>query len=38
MGPGSTPFLRAARSSAVAVMRLLLQEGADPKMKTNDGP
>ena len=36
MGPGSTPFLRAARSSDVEVMRLLLGKGADPKMKTED--
>jgi ankyrin repeat protein len=36
MGPGSTPFLRAARSSDVEVMRILLEKGANPKMKTAD--
>jgi len=36
MGPGSTPFLRAARSSDVEVMKLLLEKGANPKMKTAD--
>ncbi|MCU1338251.1 MAG: ankyrin repeat protein [Bryobacterales bacterium] len=36
MGPGSTPFLRAARSSGVEVMKLLLENGANPKMKTAD--
>jgi uncharacterized protein len=36
MGLGSTPFLRAARSSDVEAMRVLLDKGADPKMKTAD--
>jgi ankyrin repeat protein len=33
---GATPFLRAAESGDVAVMRLLLEHGADPKIKTID--
>ena len=31
LGEGSTPFMRAAKSGDVAVMRLLLAAGADPK-------
>jgi ankyrin repeat protein len=36
VSPGATPFYRAARSADVAVMRLLLDKGADPKRPTND--
>lgn len=32
LGEGSTPFMRAAKSGDVAVMRLLLASGADPKL------
>ena len=34
MGAGATPFLRAAKSDDVEVMRLLLAKGADPKAAT----
>lgn len=34
---GSTPFLLAAKSVDVPLMRLLLQYGADPKLTTEDG-
>jgi ankyrin repeat protein len=34
---GATPFVRAAQSSDVELMRLLLKYGADPKMKTAHG-
>jgi len=34
---GQTPFLRAALSGDVALMRLLLEHGADPNLATNDG-
>jgi ankyrin repeat protein len=34
---GSTPFMRAARSGDAAMMRLLLENGADPKLNTKDG-
>jgi ankyrin repeat protein len=34
---GQTPFLRAALSGDVALMRLLLDHGADPNLGTNDG-
>jgi ankyrin repeat protein len=34
---GSTPFMRAARSGDAAVMRILLEAGADPKLSTKDG-
>jgi len=34
---GTTPFMRAARSGDAAVMRLLLEKGADPKLATKDG-
>jgi ankyrin repeat protein len=37
MGAGSTPFLRAARSSDLESMKLLLEHGADPKIATQDG-
>ena len=33
LGDGSTPFMRAAKSGDVAVMRLLLAAGADPLLK-----
>jgi ankyrin repeat protein len=32
LGEGSTPFMRAAKSGDVEVMRLLLEAGADPKL------
>ena len=34
---GQTPFLRAALSGDVTLMRLLLEHGADPNIATNDG-
>ncbi|HEV3332756.1 MAG TPA: ankyrin repeat domain-containing protein [Bryobacteraceae bacterium] len=34
--PGATPFYRAARSADLAVMRLLLEKGADPNRPSND--
>jgi ankyrin repeat protein len=34
---GQTPFLRAALSGDVAVMKLLLEKGADPAIATNSG-
>ena len=34
---GQTPFLRAALSGDVTLMRLLLEHGADPNLGTNDG-
>ena len=34
---GQTPFLRAALSGDVTLMRLLLEHGADPNLRTNDG-
>ena len=34
---GATPFVMAAKSADVPLMRVLLELGADPKMKTNDG-
>src|SRR5581483_11742503 len=34
---GATPFLRAAQSGDVALMNLLLEHGADPKIKTSNG-
>jgi ankyrin repeat protein len=34
---GQTPFIRAALSGDVAVMRLLLQHGADPNIATRQG-
>ena len=37
LGAGSTPLMRAARAGDAAVMRLLLQKGADPKLTTKDG-
>jgi len=35
--PGATPFLRAAQSSDVELMKLLLSKGADPKIRTSFG-
>jgi ankyrin repeat protein len=37
MGDGATPFLRAAKSSDIPVMKLLLEHGADPKVITRAG-
>ncbi|HZF28595.1 MAG TPA: ankyrin repeat domain-containing protein [Gammaproteobacteria bacterium] len=34
---GATPFLRAAQSSDIPLMQLLLEHGADPKLNTDDG-
>jgi len=34
---GATPFLRAAQSSDLTLMKLLLERGADPKLNTDDG-
>jgi len=34
---GQTPFIRAALSGDIQVMRLLLQHGADPNLATNQG-
>ena len=34
---GATPFLRAAQSSDVTLMKLLLAHGADPKIATKNG-
>jgi uncharacterized protein len=34
---GQTPFLRAALSGDVTLMRLLLEHGADPNLGSNDG-
>jgi len=34
---GQTPFLRAAFSGDVAAMKLLLENGADPKIETEEG-
>jgi len=37
MGEGATPFLRAAKSADIALMNLLLDKGADPKVVTKAG-
>jgi ankyrin repeat protein len=37
LGEGSTPFMRAAKSGDVAVMRLLLAAGADPTLTQPNG-
>jgi ankyrin repeat protein len=37
IGEGSTPFMRAAKSGDIAVMRLLLARGADPKAAAKNG-
>ncbi len=34
---GTTPLMRAARAGDTAVIRLLLEKGADPKLATKDG-
>jgi uncharacterized protein len=34
---GATPFLRAAQSADVTVMKMLLEHGADPKLATANG-
>jgi ankyrin repeat protein len=34
---GSTPFLMAAKTADVPLMRVLLESGADPKLKSADG-
>src|SRR5688572_17534583 len=34
---GATPFLLAAKSADVPLMRVLLEHGADPSIKTNNG-
>jgi ankyrin repeat protein len=34
---GATPFLRAAQSSDLVLMKMLLEHGADPKLVTDDG-
>lgn len=34
---GTTPLMRAARSGDVATMRILLEAGADPELKTKEG-
>jgi uncharacterized protein len=34
---GTTPLMRAARAGDTAVIRLLLENGADPKLTTKDG-
>jgi ankyrin repeat protein len=37
LGDGATPFMRAARGADVAVMRVLLDGGADPKLAQKNG-
>jgi ankyrin repeat protein len=37
LAAGATPFMRAARSADVEVMRFLLDHGADPKLANKDG-
>src|SRR4029077_17241523 len=37
LGEGTTPLMRAALSGDAAVMRLLLEKGADTKLTTKDG-
>src|SRR5204863_6902682 len=37
MEPGATPFLRASQSSDTALMKLLLERGANPKTPTDYG-
>jgi len=34
---GATPFLRAAQSGDLVLLKLLLEHGADPKINTDDG-
>jgi len=37
LAAGATPFMRAARSTDLPLMRVLLQHGADPKLGNTDG-
>jgi len=37
LGPGSTPFMRAARAGDSLAMHALLEYGADPALATKDG-
>jgi ankyrin repeat protein len=37
LGEGATPFMRAAKSGDLPVMRLLLKHGADPKVRQRNG-
>jgi ankyrin repeat protein len=37
LGSGATPFMRAARSADLELMRLLLDKGANPKLANKDG-
>ncbi len=37
LNTGATPLMRAARSGDAVSMRLLLEKGANPKLKTTDG-
>ena len=37
MASGATPFMRAARSADLELMRFLLEKGADPKLANKDG-
>jgi ankyrin repeat protein len=37
LGAGTTPLMRAARAGDATVMRLLLENGADPKLTTKEG-
>ena len=37
LGPGATPFLRAAKAADIPVMKLLLAHGADPNLRTEKG-
>jgi ankyrin repeat protein len=37
LNAGSTPLMRAARSADTVVMKLLVEKGANPKLRTNDG-
>jgi len=36
MGEGTTPFMRAAKAGDIAVMRILLEGGADPALRRKD--
>jgi ankyrin repeat protein len=38
LGAGTTPFLRAAKAADVVVMKLLLENGADPTLARNVNP
>jgi uncharacterized protein len=37
LGPGATPFLRAAKAADIPVMKLLLAHGADPSIHMKNG-